>query len=121
MSYTIDDIGAAVGRLHDEDWDEEYHDDASNTAWDSFCEAISWGDKVAILPNIGTARIVDDFGGEGSGDDFWFVFTITDEHDQVRTFKRNGWYASHDGGYYEGPTEEVHGVDKVVTVWEAIA
>ena len=72
------------------------------------------------IPGIGQAVAVDRFGGEGEGDDYWFVFKVTEPNGNERIFKRNGWYASYDGGYYEGPTEEVVEGEKVIRVWEKI-
>lgn len=73
----------------------------------------------AALPNIGWVTIVDYFGGEGEGDQYWFVFQVEDA-DGTRLFRRNGWYQSYDGGHYDGPTEEVKPVEKTITVFEAI-
>jgi hypothetical protein len=72
------------------------------------------------LPGFGRASLVSQHGGEGQGDDYHIVFTVTDDAGNVRTFKRNGYHASHDGSYLDGPTEEVKPVEKVVTVWESI-
>lgn len=48
------------------------------------------------LPNIGTLNLVESFGGEGQGDQYWLIFSLGDQ-----LFKLDGWYASFDGGYYE--------------------
>jgi hypothetical protein len=39
---------------------------------------------------------VEQFGGEGKGDQYWVVFSVT-HNDEVSYFKINGWYASYDG------------------------
>lgn len=69
------------------------------------------------FPGIGRIEMVESFGGEGEGDQYWFVFKITDADGNVRFFRRNGWYASFNGGYYDGPTEEVKPAEKTITVW----
>lgn len=74
----------------------------------------------ADLPGIGWATILEDFGGEGQGDQYWFVFQVEAEDGSTRIFRRNGWYASYSGGDYDGPTVEVKPVEKVVTVWEEL-
>lgn len=71
-----------------------------------------------LIPNIGRAVLVESRGGEGQGDEYWFVFKIIDSSGGERLFKRLGWYASYDGGHYEGPTVEVRPVEKTITVWE---
>jgi len=72
------------------------------------------------IPNVGQATLVEEFGGEGMGDQLWFVFKITDDAGNERLFRRNGWYQSYSGGEFDGPTEEVKPVEKVVTVYKAI-
>ena len=73
----------------------------------------------ADLPGIGRAIGIDQFGGEGLGDDYWIVFKVTSD-DGERIFKRNGYHASFDGSYLDGPTTEVKSVEKVVTVWQDV-
>jgi hypothetical protein len=140
MTYSIADLEAAI---EDEttpwegDWGEfddeitkkvDYPDcdstdpDAIEMSWDKgrFYKRVP-RERVGVdLPGIGFATHVDGFGGMDQGSDYYFVFTITDAEGGVRTFKRDGWYQSHDGGYYEGPTTEVKPVEKTITVWEDI-
>ncbi|MFE5290148.1 hypothetical protein ACFRAQ_34715 [Nocardia sp. NPDC056611] len=81
----------------------------------------TWVKAPLKLPGIG---VIDDLaashGGEGQGDEYWLVFAVKDDAGQTRMFQRDGWYASFDGGHYDGPTFEVHPVQKVVTVYEEI-
>lgn len=73
------------------------------------------------IPGIGQAVLVEDHGGsEGSGEERWFVFEVTDPEGNKRIFRRDGYYASFDGSYFDGPTEEVKPVEKLVTVWEPL-
>jgi hypothetical protein len=57
---------------------------------------------------------VDDFGGEGQGDDIWVVIRVG-----TQLFEKSGYYASHYGSDWEGPFTEVQAVQKTVTVYEA--
>jgi hypothetical protein len=60
-------------------------------------------------------RNVESYGGEGQGDDYWFILEV-EFSDQIKTFEISGYYASYSGGYYE-EIKEVKPQDKVVTVW----
>ncbi|ANA86183.1 hypothetical protein SEA_LOZINAK_19 [Gordonia phage Lozinak] len=72
------------------------------------------------IPGVGHAVMVEQHGGEGQGDEYWYVFKITDDAGNERLFRRNGWYQSYDGGSYDGPTEEVKPVQKTITVFESV-
>lgn len=66
---------------------------------------------------IGHLRLVDSYGGEGKGDDYYMILGLT-QGDVTRTFKMNGYHVSHDGSYYDGPFVEVKPRLKTITVWE---
>lgn len=62
---------------------------------------------------------VEDFGGEGSGDQYWYVCSVThkDTPDDILVYyKHYGWYASYDGGYLEDVCE-VKPKQVTVTEW----
>lgn len=62
----------------------------------------------------------ESFGGEGQGDDYWVVFSVSEEGEPKKFYKIPGWYASHHGGELEvSNTFEVKAVQKTITVWEA--
>lgn len=103
MSYDVNNVDYVV----ENEWGD----------WREFFEDLAWKDKVLDLPSIGQARYVDNFGGEGEGDQYWFVFSVTDADGETRFFRRDGYYASFYGGYYDGPTEEVEQVEKTIKVW----
>lgn len=64
-----------------------------------------------------TAERVAEHGGEGEGDQYWVVVSISDGV-TTRYFRKDGWYASYDGGYLDGETLEVKPVEKVVVHYE---
>jgi hypothetical protein len=64
-----------------------------------------------------TAKRIAEYGGEGQGDDYWVVISITDG-ETTRYFRKDGWYASYDGGSLDGETYEVKPVEKLVTFYE---
>lgn len=45
---------------------------------------------------------VDGYGGEGKGDEYWGVFSVT-HNEETTYFKLNGWYASYEGGTIDDP------------------
>lgn len=84
--------------------------------WYKFTDKVNPG---VAVEGIGQAVILDTFGGEGQGDDHWAVFKIISP-DGYRIFKRNGYYVSHDGSHYDGPTVEVRPAERIVTDWVKI-
>jgi hypothetical protein len=59
---------------------------------------------------------IDNFGGEGEGDQYWSVYKFT-EGDETIYVKFNGWYASYNGAEF---TEWffVEPKEKMITVYE---
>ncbi|QBP33232.1 hypothetical protein SEA_BRUTONGASTER_10 [Gordonia phage BrutonGaster] len=104
--------------VDDEGWLHEPKRDGRN--W-SFRALRPQGYTGLKIPGIGLATLEESHGGfEGAGESMWMVFKIADDEGNVRYFRREGWYASYDGGHYDGPTVEVRPAEKVVTVFEAI-
>lgn len=64
-----------------------------------------------------TGEVVKSFGGEGEGDQYWMVISISDG-ETTRYFRKDGWYASYDGGYLDGETYEVTPQERLVTFYE---
>jgi hypothetical protein len=64
-----------------------------------------------------TAKVEAQYGGEGEGNQYWVVISVSDGL-TTRYFRRDGWYASYDGGYLDTDTFEVKPAEKVVTVYE---
>lgn len=61
-----------------------------------------------ILPS-GNVYLVEDFGGEGQGDERWVVFSVGDQ-----LFRVEGSYASWDGTTWDYPSlEEVEPIEVV--------
>lgn len=45
---------------------------------------------------------VECYGGEGQGDEYWVVISVTDKDtSETKFIRNNGWYASYDGGYFD--------------------
>lgn len=138
MAYTISELNWALYKQYNEDYDseEDYHlsrvadgsFEGDSTEWDELESALyasahhgeTQETKFVELEGIGQVRQVEQFGGMGDGDTQYIVISVTDEYGAVRLFKRNGWYQSFHGGEYDGPTEEVKPVDRIVTFYESI-
>ncbi len=65
---------------------------------------------------LGQIKMVDEFGGEGQGDDYWKVYHFID-HDVYISF--DGWYSSHEGSEYSDMSE-VRPKEVVKREWEAV-
>lgn len=63
------------------------------------------------------AKVEAEYGGEGQGDQYWMVVSVSDG-ETTRYFRRDGWYASYDGGTLDGEIHEVTPKEKVVTFYE---
>lgn len=137
MSYTIDDLDAAI-EDEESDWEGSWFEFQDQLESDWGYEPVPEGTEDAWvrngvlskyvkkenpgldIPGIGYAVQLDQYGGMDKGTDLWLVFQVTDKAGETRIFRRNGWYQSYDGGGYDGPTIEVKAVEKLVTVFEEI-
>lgn len=63
------------------------------------------------------AKCVEDFGGEGQGDQRYVVFEIISA-DGVQYFRKDGYYSSFEGTTWDGDFAEVRPVEKTITVYE---
>ena len=75
-------------------------------------------DLAAIFKEHGhTIEGVEEWGGEGEGDTFGFVFKVDDTFYEI-----DGWYASHYGCEFANPYGyyEVEEAEKTVKYWKAV-
>jgi len=81
---------------------------------DLFNECIYKSGRVyeTLLDNNYLIEVVDHHGGEGEGDEYWSVFSVT-HFDEVYYFKIHGWYASHYGSEISGGPYDFYEVKKV--------
>lgn len=92
-------------------------------SWSDFIEYLEWTPKgepayFYDIPEVGKIFFEKSFGGEGQGDEYWFVIRVENDGDPDRYFRMDGWYASHEGGYYDGNLTEVKVVERVVAFYE---
>ncbi len=64
-----------------------------------------------------TGKLEKSYGGEGQGNAYWMVISLSDGI-TTRYFRKDGWYASYDGGHLDGETYEVNPVKKTVVFYE---
>lgn len=80
------------------------------------CNDAMWGDmEEEVLPGVFT-KLIDRYGGENKGSDFWAVWQFTSGDEQC-FLKFEGWYASFVGAEFER-VFEVH--PKVVEVTQYV-
>lgn len=103
-NYTTAEVEEAIERHLDNDgdwWDFEEaprEDDTDETSYANKYHRTTLnlrGDEVRVYS-------VANFGGEGQGDDRWVVFKVG-----TQLFRKNGYYQSHDGTYWDGDLYEV--------------
>ncbi len=95
---------------------EEFGEDETSLDTDSAWREVKYEGQENSRDGL-TAKVVAEYGGEGQGDEYWVVISLSDGV-LTRYFRRDGWYASYDGGYLDGDTYEVRPQEKVITVYE---
>lgn len=63
---------------------------------------------------LGEFEVLDSYGGEGKGDDYWLVFYLKQHNIYI---KLDGYYQSYDGGYYTS-MYEVKPKQVMMTIYE---
>lgn len=103
MSYTAKEVEEKIEAYQESgDYDGDY-------SGGIYCDLKDGGyyaeGKSIEVPGLGTLEYVEDYGGEGQGDDYWVVFKVGNQ-----LFRKDGWYASYDGGELDGELYEVEAV-----------
>lgn len=136
LSFTAKDLDRIIenndNSYGDRGWSElkyrEYerflHDDQGGYVKDADNELVRdpLSLKGIFLEEIeGWISTIDEYGGEGQGDDYWVIVKIAPDDAEIgapRYFKKSGYYASYDGGYLDGDCLEVRPREKTITVYE---
>lgn len=81
-----------------------------------------WGDfddcgvqEITLRGETVEVHPVASYGGEGMGNDIWFVVRIGDQ-----LFEKDGYYASHYGTDWDGDFYEVKPAQKTVTIYKRV-
>ena len=74
-------------------------------------------DGETLVIDGAAVRFVDNFGGEGQGNDFWVVLSV-EKDGAVRYVKNDGWYTSYSGGNFDSAEGvEVFPYKETITRW----
>lgn len=111
MSYTAEKVQEAVSELEGDGFE-----DPKDYGYSNVFEFIKGEEESVDVPGIGKLEWVEDYGGEGQGDDYWVVFKTVETGQFWRV---DGWYASHHGGELDGSVYEVEPKEVTVTQYEA--
>lgn len=79
---------------YEDGWDNDW----SEFAWESQGNGVD-------VPGVGLVRCVEDFGGEGQGDNRWIVLEANGH-----LYRKDGYYASFEGSTWDGDFYEVEKV-----------
>lgn len=112
---TEEQVGEWLTKIsYEQGYEDEWEEESPCIDFSAISELPTWRDPLETP--IGIVKEVDEYGGEGQGDQYWKIYSVT-QGETVRSFKLDGWYASYDGGYYD-EFYEVKPELKTITVWE---
>ena len=100
---------------HEDDTSENifFHEVLSdNTKFNSILQKLLAKDEIVV-------EYIESFGGEGSGDDYWTVYKISDAT-ETTYIRFQGWYASYHGAEFT-ETQEVKPIQVTVTQYELVS
>ena len=103
-------------KLYPENWMKGNAEYYSNQYTNSVKNYIFSDECLLLLTSLGKFECVEQYGGEGQGDNYYSVYHFID-HDVYIRF--DGWYASHHGSEYN-EMFEVRPVEKTITVYKLV-
>ena len=113
MSLTAKQVEEAVSEF---EGSSDYESEVDGDIYGDLHYFASYDKKKTLeVPGLPTLKPVEAYGGEGEGDDYWVVFQCGDQY-----FRKDGWYASYDGGYLDGELYEVKPKQVTVTEFQKI-
>lgn len=108
--YTANEVEAAIEALID--GGDKENEDGEEYSWSE----LAYGDVPETLSlrgeDVPVTHVIQ-VGGEGQGDEIWFVIQVGDQ-----LFRKDGYYASHYGSDWDGDFSEVRATQKTITVYE---
>ena len=121
MTYTAKAVEAALAE-HFEDADESWYEAEewreNGRTWEEG-KGLVPADTRLKLTIDGTEELVEFKDGkmpaEGGGEEIWVVVQIGEQF-----FRKDGYYMSHDGAYWDGDLHEVKPETRPVTFYESV-
>lgn len=117
------DVGVFLVKLSYEQghtWDDKDPEEVGYLDYSAISELNTWGDNGnGVETSLGTLKEIDSYGGEGKGEEYWKVFSLT-QGAATRAFKLDGYYASYGNGGEYDEFYEVTPELKTITVWKRI-
>ena len=93
------------GSVGEDFWRDAFYDELCEEAAEELTESTGVNfemddDGETLVIDGAAVRFVDNFGGEGQGNDFWVVLSV-EKDGVVRYVKNDGWYTSYNGGNFD--------------------
>lgn len=110
MSFTVEEVKKAIEEFESSDAYEQTYSYSEPSMLD---DLMNEEEQSFDVPGLGKVEFVENFGGEGQGDDYWLIFKVGEQY-----FQQDGYYASHDGGYLDGDLYEVEPVKVTKTEYK---
>lgn len=101
-------------KIIDQFYTEDGNELAEDSPWSEEWYAIEWQEKIEV-PDLGIIEFVEQFGGEGKGDEYWIVFKINNQY-----FKVSAYYDSWNGVNWNETASLIEVEPKEVTKIEYI-
>jgi hypothetical protein len=116
--FMISEFFSEDSEFYDYERDEtipvaELKDFNRNGIWEHFHSEHYKGEKDGL-----SAEVAKAFGGEGQGDRYWMVISLSDGT-STRYFRKDGYYSSYgEGGTLDSEVAEVRPIEKAVVFYE---
>lgn len=109
------------GSVGEDFWLEFFYGEINSDAAEEFTEStgvkFELDDDGTLVIEGSAVRLVDNFGGEGKGNDFWVVLSV-EKDGVVRYVKNDGWYSSYEGRNFDkADGVEVFPYKQITTSW----
>ncbi len=101
MSYTVQELETAM--LAYQNWSE--------WSW------VDGDDEGVNFPGIGRVRSIDESDNDDWSGEIYFVVEVSHEDGSVAHFRKDGFYYSHDGSYWDGGFYPAVQKTQTVKVW----
>lgn len=80
--------------------DGEYYNSIADLIFNEDELALEEFEVETYTHNINQIKIIDSYGGEGQGDQYWYVIKLTHKNGSEHLVKLDGYYASYTGATY---------------------